>query len=70
MEGKEVVMTNLVALGARLATTLLTAGRRRAVAGDVAGLTAPVAGLGILLALGAVTAHVALIAAVVAESIR
>jgi len=62
--------THLVALSARLATTLLTAGRRRAVAGDVAGLTAPVAGLGILLALRAIAAHVALIAAVVAKSIR
>lgn len=51
--------THLVALSVGLATADgATAGR--ALAGDVAGLAAAVAGLGVLGALGAVTAHVTL----------
>ena len=55
----------LVALSTRLAAGLAAAGGG-AVAGDVVGLAAAVAGLGILGALGAVTAHVTLATAVVA----
>ncbi|KAK3327110.1 hypothetical protein B0T19DRAFT_152755 [Cercophora scortea] len=62
------LLTCLVALSTGLAAAGLATGGG-AVAGDMARLAAPVAGLVVLGALGAVTAHVTLTAAVVAVTI-